>query len=167
VSRSEDLDQELKVLLAETNDQRRVAGQALWHFYRSIVFWRERGRTFLDVARGWAAGGALVFESQAAALRRLGPHARDARLRAFVAEVLAELADDLERGDHLVVPFLRWLEGRFPDLTRMMQEETPDSRIHDHALAADLARALVLLARSGTREEAVRTLREVSASLPG
>ena len=158
------LDDELRGLLAETNDQRRRAGQALYHFYRSLVFWQGKGRTFHAIAKAWSAGGEQIFDSQAAALQRLAPHRADLPLRAYVADVLAQLAGDLERGDHLLVPFLRWIEGRFPELTSMMQAETPDSRIHDYDLARALARMFGLCERAD-RAEMVRCLRETSAEI--
>ncbi len=163
------LEEELESLLAETNDQRRRVGQAIWHFYRSLLFWRERGRSFLEIARAWAPGGAAVFHSMVATLRRLGPHEVDAPLRAFVAEVLDTCGEDVARGDTMLIPFLRWIEGKFPALTRMMQEESPDSRIYDFELATALEDLFERLAADDAkdRDAFVAHLRRTAAALNG
>ncbi|MDJ0523461.1 MAG: hypothetical protein QNJ90_15440 [Planctomycetota bacterium] len=142
------LDAELQRLVVGTNDQRRRVGQTLFHFYRTLIFWREKGMSFFDVVRAWSAGGAAVFDALAATLREMGAPERDEVLRAFTAEFLERLAEDLERGDHLMVPFLRWLETRFPQLTAMMHAESETSRIYDVDLAEDLAALFVHAARS-------------------
>ena len=73
----------------------------------------------------WSAGGAAVFDAMAGTLRELGDQQDDARLRVILRRASCDqLADDLERGDHMIVPFLRWLEERMPELTAMMQEES-------------------------------------------
>jgi hypothetical protein len=155
------LEDELQELLAETNEQRRRVGQALFHFYRSLVFWRERGRTFFQIAAAWSAGGSSIFEALTASLRRLSPHGKDAALRAYLSVVLAQLAGDLERGDHMLVPFLRWIEGRFPELTAKMQQESPETRINDVDLAEGLAVLFGRLARTD-RAEGIRLLRDAA-----
>jgi len=155
-----DLDLELKRLLVGTNDQRRRVGQTLFHFYRTLIFWKDKGLSFTAVTRAWSAGGAAVFDALAASLRevRAGPDdastspERDQDLRVFVAVFLDRLAADLDRGDAMLVPFLRWLEERFPEITRMMQQEAPDSRIHDVALAEDLAALFVHVARADRKQ---------------
>ena len=142
------LDIELKRLVVGTNDQRRRVGQTLFHFYRTLIFWRDKGFGFFDVVRAWSAGGAAVFDALAASLRELGEPERDEDLRAFTVEFLEQLAGDLERGDHMMLPFLRWIESRFPELTEMMRAESEDSRIYDIALAEDLAALYVHAAQS-------------------
>ncbi len=145
------LDIELKRLLVGTNDERRRVGQALFHLYRTLIFWKDKGLAFADVTRAWSAGGAAVFDALAASLREVrdaSAGARDHDLRAFTAAFLDRLAEDLARGDHMLVPFLRWLEERFPDVTRMMQREVPASRIFDVALAEALATLFAQMARA-------------------
>jgi hypothetical protein len=159
-------DDDLDGLLAETNDQRRRVGQTLYHFYRSLVFWHAKGRTFHATTKAWAAAGEAVFAALAASLGKRLPHQPDAVLRRYVGRVLGQLADDLERGDHMLVPFLRWIEARFPELTKMMQAETPDSRIYDVELAVDL-RVLFGDCARADRPQTVRRLREVAASAAG
>lgn len=138
-SETRPLDQELKRLLVETNDLRRRAGQAFYHFYRTLVFWSDKGHSFADSTRAWAPGGAAIFKTLADVLRELSPHTEDAPLRAYVGALLLQLAVDLERGEHMRHGFLRWMEQRFPPLTKMMQQESADSAIYDHALAQELA----------------------------
>ena len=132
------LDRELKRLILGTNDQRRRVGQAVFHLYKTLVFWHDKRRPFLDSVRAWSVGGAAIFDSLAATLEGLDRFDEDAKLRTWLAEVLDQLAGDLERGDHMLVPFLRWLESRFPELTRMMQAESAGSKIYDFALARRL-----------------------------
>ncbi len=158
------LDLELKRLVVGTNDQRRRVGQTLFHFYRTLIFWRDKGLGFFDVVRAWSAGGAAVFDTLAFSLAQLGEAERDERLRAFLAEFLEQLAGDLERGDHLMLPFVRWLESRFSELTEMMQAEAADSRIYDVALAEDLAALFVHAARSD-REGMLSVLRAAAAAI--
>lgn len=140
------LDLELKKLVVGTNDQRRRVGQALYHFYRTLIFWNEKQVPFLEITRGWSLGGAEIFDTLSRSLHELGPAERDERLRAWLAEVLTELAADLERGDAMLFPFLRWLEGRFPTLTAMMQEEQGGSKILDYELARRLAHVFTRMA---------------------
>ena len=135
----QDLELELRRLVVGTNDQRRRVGQTLFHFYRTIIFWKDKGFDFTRVTQAWSAGGAAVFDTMAATLRELGAPEVDVTLRGFIEAFLAQLAGDLERGDHMVVPFIRWLEARFPELTVMMQAENSDSRIYDTELAEVLA----------------------------
>ncbi|MDA1195765.1 MAG: hypothetical protein O2894_11345 [Planctomycetota bacterium] len=151
-SAGQDLDLELRRLVVGTNDQRRRVGQTLFHFYRTLIFWREHGMGFVQVTQMWSAGGAAVFDALAAGLRELGLPEEDPRLRAFVTTFLRQLAGDLERGDHMLVSFLRWLETIFPELTSMMQEESADSRIYDIELADILAALFVHCARASPRE---------------
>ena len=159
-----ELDLELKKLLVGTNDQRRRFGQTLFHFYRTLVFWRTKGLSFYEVTRAWSAGGAAVFDAMAGTLRELDDPGRVVALRRFVSDFLSQLAQDLERGDHLLVPFLRWLEARFPELTAMMQAEDEKSRIYDVELAEVLARMLAYAARS-EREDLVGIVREASEAI--
>ncbi len=143
-----ELELELKRLVVGTNDQRRRFGQTMFHFYRTLIFWREKGLGFAQVTQMWSAGGAAVFDAMAGTLRELGEQQDDADLRAFASAFLDQIADDLERGDHMIVPFLRWLEERMPELTAMMQEEQPASRIYDIELADVLAALFVHCARA-------------------
>jgi len=132
------LDLELKKLVVGTNDQRRRVGQALYHFYRTLIFWNEKQVPFIEITRGWSVGGAEIFNTLGRSLHELGTSEHDERLRAWLAEVFEQLAENLERGDAMLFPFLRWLEGRFPSLTTMMQEEQSGSRILDYELARRL-----------------------------
>ena len=159
-----ELDLELKRLLVDTNDQRRRFGQTLFHFYRTLIFWRAKGLSFFEVTRAWSAGGAAVFDAMAETLRELDDPEPDVALRGFVSGFLAQLAGDLQRGDHLLLPFLRWLEARFPDLTAMMQAEDDHSRIYDVELAEILARMLAYAARS-ERDELVGIVQEASEAI--
>jgi hypothetical protein len=160
------LDAELERLLVGTNEQRRRVGQALWHLHKTLAFWHSRGRTFSSIARAWCAAGGAIFSSMAATLRRLGRPEADARLRAFVAEVLQQLADDLERGEHMLVPFLRWMDERFPVLTAMMREESAATRVYDSELATLLADTFRLCS-AGAAPDVVRRLREGAAGVRG
>ena len=147
------LDLELKKLVVGTNDQRRRVGQAFYHFYRTLVFWNEKGVGFLDITRAWSMGGAEIFDSLGRSLHELGTFDRDERLRAWLADVLTHLASDLQQGDALLFPFVRWLEGRFPPLTKMMQEEQGGSKILDYELARQLTHLFTRMAgadRAGT-----------------
>jgi hypothetical protein len=155
------LERELRRLMAGTNDLRRRTGQVLWHLDRTLIFWDRRGRGFFDVVRLWLPAAAGVFESTARAIAEHGRPDADGRLRRFVAGVLEHLADELDRGDLRLHPFLRWLEGRFPTLTAMMQAERPDSRLYD----ADLARTLgetFLLASGDDRAALTSRLRSTA-----
>ena len=152
----------LRSLLAETNDQRRRFGQTIYHFYRTLGFWHGRGKDFAYATRAFAPAGAQLFESMATHLRELTPHQEDVALRQFAQGVFAQLADDLERGPRLLVGYMRWLEGRFPLLTRLMQAESPTSRCFDYALAVDLGQGLQAMAhaRGVTLIHAARRLSE-------
>ena len=145
------LDHELKKIVLGTNDQRRRVGQAFYHFYRTLIFWNEKDVGFLDITRAWSVGGAEIFDGLATALRDLEVFGTDTRLRQWLAEVLGQLAGDLERGDAMLFPFLRWLEGRFPTLTTMMQEEQSGSKIWDYELARRLAHLFTLTAGADRR----------------
>ncbi len=157
-----ELDLELKRLVLGTNEQRRRVGQAVYHLYRTLVFWNDKGRPFLEIVRAWSAGGAAIFDALAGTLRELQVFEEDRPLRGWLSEVFLDLAADLERGDHRLWPFLRGLEGRFPALTRMMQEERTGSRIHDLELARSLTRAFETAARTD-RAGLVSTLRGAAA----
>jgi len=159
-----ELELELKRLVVGTNDQRRRVGQTLFHFYKTLIFWREKDLPFAQVTRMWSAGGAAIFDAMAGTLRRLGEQTDDPRLREFCARFLEQLAGDLERGDHMIVPFLRWLEERMPELTAMMQEESPTSRIYDIELADILAALFVHCARAEP-EGMPRVLRAAAAEI--
>ena len=152
------LDRELLQLLVETNEQRRRVGQTLYHFYRTLVFWLPKGRSFYDVAKAWSAGGAAIFDSLATTLADLPPPTPDPALRRFLGRVLTRLADDLERGDHMLVPFLRYLETLFPELTEMIRLESVGSRLYDLDLARELA-SLFAVAADTPRADFVRSLR--------
>jgi hypothetical protein len=152
------LEQELLNLLVGTNEQRRRVGQTLYHFYRTLVFWMPKGRPFFDITKAWSAGGATIFDSLATTLAELPPPRPDPTLRAFLGRVLGRLADDLERGDHMLVPFLRYLETLFPELTEMIRRESAGSRLHDLALARELA-DLFAVAPDARREDVVLSLR--------
>lgn len=158
------LDRELKQLILGTNDQRRRVGQAVFHLYKTIVFWHDKGRAFSAIVRAWSLGGAAIFDSLAATLEGLDRFDEDARLRRWLAEVLGQLAGDLERGDHMLVPFLRWVESRFPELTSMMQAESAGSKIYDFALARSLT-GLFTRAAGLERLDLARTLRQEAAAI--
>lgn len=159
------LDLEWKRLIVGTNDQRRRVGQAAYHLYRTLAFWHDKGRAFFDVTRAWSVGGAAIFDALAATLRELEVFQEDTPLRAWQADVLAVLADDLERGDAMLWPFLRWLEGRLPALTRMMQAEASGSRVYDFELARRLTHTFTVGAgadRSGLVEVLRTTARAIT-----
>ena len=150
------LDLELKQLMVGTNDQRRRVGQVVFHLYRTLIFWHDKGRGFQESVRAWSEGGAAMFDTLATTLEALGGGGNDVLLRAWLAEVLGQLAEDLERGDPMLMGFLRWLESRFPDLTKMMQEEQAGStKLYDLELARSLTRVFTLAAGAG-REEMVK-----------
>ena len=97
--------------------------------------------------RGWTWnlwGRACVEIETERGCLRVGTDDGDA-LAAFLR---TRMAGDVERGDTMLLPFLRWLEGRFPELTEMMQAESPASRIYDVALAEDMATLFVHAARA-------------------
>jgi hypothetical protein len=157
-----ELSAELERLLVGTNDLRRRTGQAFHHFYRTLLFWQRHDEPFVASVRRWSASGAAIFGSMAPFLRRLGENARDDDLRRWVVAVVRQVADDVERGDHMVVPFLRWIEARFPPLTEMMKAERPDSRIYDADLAQSLAAGLAAVARTTQRAAVSAALRETA-----
>ncbi len=162
-------DDALLPLVAETNDLRRAAGQALWYLHRCLVYWRDRGRSFAAILTAWAPACGQAFGTLETRLRKLRPHARDERLRRYLSDVFGRLAGDLDRGDGMAVPFLRWLEARFPALTAIMREEARGARSPDRTFDLDLARDLrwalgeVSIA-SGASEIATR-LRRTAADL--
>ena len=147
------LDAELRRVLADTNDQRRRFGKALYHFYRTLIFWGERGSSFAEATRMWAAGGASIFDGMCASLLELSPHKEDRALRSFAGRFLRRLGEDLERGPHMRISFLRWIESQFPELTAMMRAETPVVRISDYDLAFELANLFARVARA--RDDAI------------
>jgi len=151
------LDLDLQRLLVGTDEERRRVGQALYHLYRTLVFWHPRGRTFLQITKAWAAGGATIFDTLAATLEPLGPWQRDEALRALTGRVLVQLAGDLERGDTLLVPFLRWIESVFPEITELIRQEG-DAPIRDHDLARELSSLFAGLV-DAERGEVVHALR--------
>ncbi|MFV1959608.1 MAG: hypothetical protein ACC662_09380 [Planctomycetota bacterium] len=152
------LDSELQRLLVGTDEERRRVGQAFYHLYRTLVFWHPRGRTFLEITKAWAAAGATIFDTLAATLEALEPWRRDDALRALVGRVLGQLAEDLERGDSVLVPFLRWSEGLFPEITDLIRQEGGEAAIHDHDLARELSSLFAGLV-DADRADVVRALR--------
>lgn len=159
----EHLRDELHRLLAETNDQRRRFGQTIYHVYRMLVFWGERGKSFGRAVQLAAPAGAALFDTMEVSLRDLYPHEPDAPLRAFAADLLDRLARDLEGGNRLRVAFLRWLEGRFPALTALMRAESSDTRVFDHELAADLAQGFAAIAEASDDQLVARVRRLADA----
>ena len=158
------IDDELLALVADTNDQRRVVGQALIALHRALLIPRDRG--FVDSVQKWAPGAAQLFGSMETRLRRLTPHARDESIRSWLRPVLDRLADDLERGDHGRLSFLAWLQGRFLDLTRLLREEERGTRIHDVLLARDLSLVMGTVARVDATS-AASALRVAARELDG
>ncbi len=159
-----DLDLELKKLLVGTNDLRRRTGQAFYHFYRTLVFWADKDLSFLDSTKVWMAAGAQIFNLTASSLESIGTPSRDEPLRTFSTEVLRQLADDLERGEHTRIAHVRWLEARFPALTKMMRREASETPIYDSRLARGLAQTFTLCA-GATRGDMVAYLREAADEL--
>lgn len=153
-----DLDRELEKLLVGTNDLRRRTGQAFFHFYRTLIFWADKGLSFLDSTKVWMAAGAAIFNLTARSLASVGESREDAPLRTYCAGILERLAEDLERGEHTRIAHVRWLETQFPTLTAMMREEAELDPILDSDLARDLAQAFTVAA-GGNRGELVSTLR--------
>ena len=156
------LDDELLALVADTNDQRRVVGQALVALHRALLVPRERG--FVASVQKWAPGAALLFEGMEARLRRLSDHRADVALRRWLRPALERLADELDRGDRGRLSFLAWLQGRFLDLTRLLREEEQGTRLHDAELARDLA-VLVGTVGRGDAATAAASLRAGAARL--
>lgn len=140
-----DLERELQLLLVETNDLRRRTGQTFWHFFRTLVFWNDKGKGFGESVKLWAPAGSSIFGTLAGVLREVGEHSEDTALRGYTAEVFERLADDLERGEHMRMSFLRWLESRFPDLTDLMQTSDAGERIYDYAYAQQLSSGLAMV----------------------
>ena len=161
------LQDELRRLLAETNDQRRRFGQTIYHVYRTLVFWGEHGSPFAASVKLAAPAGAALFDAMARSLADLEPHEEDVALRRYVVDLLDRLARDLEGGDRLRVAFLRWLEGRFPALTQLMREEQASPRLLDHALAAELTQGFASIAEAPV-EGLPQRLRDLAARVaPG
>ncbi|MCP5071641.1 MAG: hypothetical protein GY946_34205 [bacterium] len=159
-----ELERELRTLLAGTNDQRRRVGQTLYHLYRTLIFWSERGKGFLETTRLWAASGASIFDTLATSLRDAGIPRPDTRLRAYLARVWRQLAEDLSRGGHMQYGYLRWLEQQFPELTKIMKQEDVASRIFDVQLAVTVSQGLTLLAGAG-ESSAPDVLRDMANEL--
>ncbi len=155
-------DDELLALIADTNDQRRVVGQALVALHRALLV--PGTGEFPAVVAKWAPGAALLFGGMETRLRRLSPHARDEAIRRWLRPVLERLADDLERGDRGRLSFLAWLQGRYTDLTKLLKEEEQGTKIHDLVLARDLSLLLGSLARGDAKASAA-TLRTAAAEL--
>jgi hypothetical protein len=145
-------DDELLALVAETNDLRRVAGQALWHLRTLLLLAREKPDRFVSTVRLWAtaAGTALArFETR---LRRAGPQGRDQALRTWLSGVLSDLARDLPEGDRRLAVFARTLDRRLGEVGRLLRDGTSARRAFDAGLARDLAVALGTVSRaSGAR----------------
>ena len=160
----EHLHDELHRLLAETNDQRRRFGLTIYHVYRMLVFWGERGTSFGRAVQLAAPAGAALFDTMEVSLRDLFPHEADVPLRGFAAELLDRLARDLEGGDRLRVAFLRWLEGRFPALTALMRAEAPETRLFDHELAVDLAQGFAAIAEA-SEDQLVPRIRRLADAI--
>ena len=139
------LDDALLALVADTNDHRRVVGQALVALHRALV--SPAGLDFPATVRRWAPGAALLFGGMETRLRRLAPLSRDEALRRWLRPVLERLAEDLERGDRGRLSFLAWLQGRYVDLTRLLKAEVAGTKIHDAELARDLSLLFGALSR--------------------
>lgn len=161
-----ELDRELKTLLVGTNDLRRRAGQAFYHFYKTLIFWSDKGLSFVESARVWMPAGAAIFNLTASSLRAIGEPSRDEPLRRFCATVMRQLADDLDRGDHTRIAHVRWLEARFPELTEMMRRDQAADPIYDSELATMLANSFTL-AVGGEGRQMTATLREAAAEIEG
>ena len=158
------LDDKALLLVAETNDQRRCVGKTLHYLHRTLLLWRDRGRDFSASVRAFSPGAAAMFASLESRLLRLPEAGRDLRLRRWLAPIFDRLADDLDRGERMLVPFVRWLEGRFPELTKMMSSEASSSKIHDAALARDLALAFGAAGRAD-RAHLAEAFRDASKAL--
>lgn len=161
---SAELDRELKALLVGTNDLRRRTGQALYHLYRTLIFWGRRGKGFADATRLWCAAAASIFDTLVTSLREAGSAQEDAPLRRYVQEVLRQLAEDLAAGDRMQHGWLRWLESRFPRLTELMQDSPASLRILDSDLALTLAEGLTLVAGASDDQLPAR-LRDLAGDL--
>lgn len=161
-----ELDRELKTLLVGTNDLRRRAGQAFYHFYKTLIFWSDKGLSFIESARVWMPAGAAIFNLTASSLRAIGDPSRDESLRGFCATLMRQLADDLERGDHTRIAHVRWLEARFPELTEMMRRDQGADPIYDSELATMVANAFTLAA-GGDETQLTVTLRGAADEIEG
>lgn len=160
-------DDELLALVAETNDLRRVVGQALWHLRTLLLIAKEdRPDRFVGAVRLWSRAAGTAFARMEGRLRRAGPEGSDDRLRGWIAGVLADLARDLRDGDRLLVPFARTLDVRLGEIGRLLREGAQTSRTFDVRLSRDLARGLGALSRATNRDlaahlaEAVALLQE-------
>lgn len=158
------LRQELETLLLDTNDARRRLGQALYHFYRTLVFWQRRGLDFARITAIWAPAAADLLGEMGRTLARRPQQGVDARMRAYAADVLERLAHDLERGDAALPLFLSYMETRFPMLTALMREVDPAQPVHDGALMQTLAEGLGRAARSSAAQRPP-VLRETAQDL--
>jgi len=83
--------------------------------------------------------------------------------------LLTRLAEDLARGEHTRIAHVRWIETRFPALTRMMREEVAAAPIYDVELATALSDAFTLCAGAPPRDLIAilrRTADEILAPTP-
>jgi hypothetical protein len=144
-------------LVVSTADLRRAAGQAFHHLWLSLA--RARDRAFADAVRSCAHGCASSFERVEGRLRRVGPQARDDRLRAWVARAFERLADDLEAGQGRLLSFAHWLDRHLAEATRLLREAGAARRVLDADLARDLRLAFGAVARA-TRDAVPARLRD-------
>ena len=159
-----ELNEELTQLIVGTDDLRRRVGQVFYYFYRSLIFWTEKGLSFYEVTKLWAAGAAAMLDTMAGTLSGLHPHERDERLRTYVADVLRRLCAYVGQDERMHVTFVRWMEPRFAELTEMMKEDSGVVRIYDYDLALSLSQALAAFARAG-RDVAAGELESVAREL--
>lgn len=145
-------DDELLALVAETNDLRRVVGQALWHLRTLILLAKDRPGRFAAAVRLWAAAAGTAFARMDERLRRAGRDERDARLRSWLAAVLGDVARDVRDGDRLLMPFARTLDTRLGEIGGLLREGAGARRAFDAALARDLSVALGAVARAAPRD---------------
>ncbi len=160
------LRRDLERWLFDANDARRRVGQALYHFYRTLVFWNRRGLGFGRITTLWAPAAAEILSELGRALERQGLAGRDDALRAFAAGFLERLAEDLGRGDRALPLFLSWMETRFPRLTALMRESDPQAALHDPPLLGTLATGLARASRLADRalgESLLRTAQDLRA----
>jgi hypothetical protein len=145
-------DDDLLALVAETNDLRRVVGQALWHLRTLLLLARDRPGRFASAVLLWAAAAGTAFARMEDRLRRVGSDERDARLRSWLAAVLGDIARDAREGDRLLMPFARSLDTRLGEIGRLLREGAGAPRAFDVGLARDLAVALGAVARAAPRD---------------
>jgi len=141
-------DDELLSLVAETNDLRRVVGQALWLLRSILLQSGPAPARFPDGVRRWASSVATALGRMEARLRRAGPEGADGALRAFLGALLQRLGEDLVEGERLRLAFVRTLEMRMAELSRLLREEGAPRKVFDVGLAQDAAAAWGILARA-------------------